>query len=68
MSQLRYNPTQSVYWANMILSWTRKHEAVPKLMWLLAGFGVDKVALGDIFSEYFHFPCQFSFHQLRHIN
>jgi hypothetical protein len=28
------------------------------------GFVVDKVALGQVFSEYFGFPCQFSFHQL----
>jgi hypothetical protein len=27
-------------------------------------FVVDKVALGWFFSEYFGFPCQFSFHQL----
>jgi hypothetical protein len=26
------------------------------------GFVVDKVALGKVFSEYFGFPCQFSFH------
>jgi hypothetical protein len=25
---------------------------------------VDKVALGQVFSEYFGFPCQSSFHQL----
>jgi hypothetical protein len=25
------------------------------------GFLVDKVALGQVFSEYFGFPCQFSF-------
>jgi hypothetical protein len=25
------------------------------------GFAVDKVALGQVFSEYFGFPCQFSF-------
>jgi hypothetical protein len=25
---------------------------------------VDKVALGQVFSEYFGFPCHFSFHQL----
>jgi hypothetical protein len=25
---------------------------------------MDKVALGQVFSEYFGFPCQFSFHQL----
>jgi hypothetical protein len=28
------------------------------------GFVVDKVALGQIFSEYFGFPCQFLFHRL----
>jgi hypothetical protein len=27
-------------------------------------FVVDKVALEQVFSEYFGFPCQFSFHQL----
>jgi hypothetical protein len=27
------------------------------------GFVVDKVALGQVFSEYFVFPCQSSFHQ-----
>jgi hypothetical protein len=27
-------------------------------------FVVDKVALGKVFSEYFGFPCQSSFHQL----
>jgi hypothetical protein len=28
------------------------------------GFVVDKVALGQVFSEYFGIPCQFLFHQL----
>jgi hypothetical protein len=28
------------------------------------GFVVDKVALGQVFSEYFGFPCQSSFHRL----
>jgi hypothetical protein len=28
------------------------------------GFVVDKVALKQVFSEYFGFPCQFSFHQM----
>jgi hypothetical protein len=27
------------------------------------GFVVDKAALGQVFSEYFGFPCQPSFHQ-----
>jgi hypothetical protein len=30
------------------------------------GFVVDKVALGQGFSKYFGFPCQFSFHQMLH--
>jgi hypothetical protein len=30
------------------------------------GFMVDKVALGQVFSEYLCFPCQFSFHRLLH--
>jgi hypothetical protein len=30
------------------------------------GIVVDKVALGQVFSEYFGFPCQSSFHQLLH--
>jgi hypothetical protein len=28
------------------------------------GFVVDKVVLGQVFSKYFGFPCQSSFHQL----
>jgi hypothetical protein len=30
------------------------------------GFVVDKVALGQVSSEYFGFPCQSSFHQIPH--
>jgi hypothetical protein len=55
-------------------------ETVPQLKQLVAGFPsrrsgfssgqhvgflVDKVALGQFFSEYFGFPCQ-SFHQFLH--
>jgi hypothetical protein len=32
------------------------------------GFVVDKVALGQVFSEYFGFSCQFPFHRLLHIH
>jgi hypothetical protein len=32
------------------------------------GFVVEKPALGQIFSEYFGFPCHFSFHRLLHIH
>jgi hypothetical protein len=30
------------------------------------GFVVDKMALEQVFSEYFGFPCKSSFHQLLH--
>jgi hypothetical protein len=30
------------------------------------GFVVDKVALGEVFSENFGFPCQSSLHQILH--
>jgi hypothetical protein len=30
------------------------------------GFVVDRVALGQVFSEYFGFLCQSSFHQILH--
>jgi hypothetical protein len=36
--------------------------------WGRVGFVVDKVALGQVFSEYFSFPSKFSFHQLLHIH
>jgi hypothetical protein len=32
------------------------------------GFVADKVALGQVFSEYFGFSCQFLFHRLLHIH
>jgi hypothetical protein len=32
------------------------------------GFVVDKVTLGQVFSEYFGFLCRFSFHRLLHIH
>jgi hypothetical protein len=32
-----------------------------------SGIWVNKVALGQVFSEYFGFPCQFSFHRLLHV-
>jgi hypothetical protein len=30
------------------------------------GFVVDKVELAQVFSDYFGFPCQFTFHRLLH--
>jgi hypothetical protein len=35
------------------------------VMW---DFVVDKVSVGQVFSEYFGFPCQSSFHQLFQIS
>jgi hypothetical protein len=32
------------------------------------GFVVEKVPLGQVFSEYFGFPCHFSLHRLLHIH
>jgi hypothetical protein len=32
------------------------------------GYVVDKGALGQVFSEYFGFPCKVSFHWLLHIH
>jgi hypothetical protein len=32
------------------------------------GFVVDKVALGQVLSEYFGFPCQASFPQILHLH
>jgi hypothetical protein len=32
------------------------------------GFVLDKVTLGQVFSEYFGFPCQSSFHEILHHN
>jgi hypothetical protein len=32
------------------------------------GFEVDEVALGQVCSEYFGFPCQSSFHQILHLH
>jgi hypothetical protein len=32
------------------------------------GYVVGKLALEQVFSEYFGFPCQFAFHRLLHIH
>jgi hypothetical protein len=51
--------------------------AVSQIRWLVAGFDpesgrmgfvMDRVALGQVFSEYFGFPFHFWFHQLLHIH
>jgi hypothetical protein len=46
-------------------------EALPLSLYLEmsgqhVGFVVDKAALGQVFSQYFGFPCQSSFHQFLH--
>jgi hypothetical protein len=35
---------------------------------LYMGFMMNKVALGQVFSEYFGIPCQFSFHYMLHFS
>jgi hypothetical protein len=60
-----------------------KHWAVPQLKrlvtgfpprrpgfasWQHGGFVVDKAALGQVFAEYFGFPCQSFHHFLHHHN
>jgi hypothetical protein len=46
------------------------HRLPTTLTWVrsqvIVGFVVDKVTLGHVFSEYFGFPCQFSFQQILH--
>jgi hypothetical protein len=32
------------------------------------GFVVEKVEVGQVFSEYFGFPCQSSFHRMLHVH
>jgi hypothetical protein len=32
------------------------------------GFMVEEVVLGQVFSEYFSFPCQSSFHQMLYLH
>jgi hypothetical protein len=43
---------------------SRQHGFDPR--WSHVGFVVDKVALGQVASKYFGFPCQFSFYQILH--
>jgi hypothetical protein len=44
----------------------RSGDMNPTVIKIKAGFVVDKVALGQVFSDYFGFPCQFLFHQFLH--
>jgi hypothetical protein len=64
--------------------WTQAHPHPKKTKKLVAGFPtlqpgfdprsghmwfvLDEVALWQVFSEHFSFPCRFSFHRLLHIN
>jgi hypothetical protein len=51
----------------MVFSHRLPHRSSPgSIPGLNVGFVVNKVVLAQVFSEYFHFPCQFSFHQLAH--
>jgi hypothetical protein len=66
----------------LILIYKQKHLDAPQFKLLVAGFPprrsgfepgagqvgsvMDKLALGQVFSEYFGFPCQSTFHQIVH--
>jgi hypothetical protein len=59
----RTNPQTDIkFWENMQLP----RRPVFEPMSSHVGFVVDKLALGQILSEYFGFPCQFSFRRLIH--
>jgi hypothetical protein len=81
ISQPMNNNQQNTGIMNRLVSQTIMGLAAPQLKRLVAGFPprrpgfnpgsgqvgfvVDKVALGQVFSEYFGFPCH-SFHQILH--
>jgi hypothetical protein len=76
------NEKENFNFAWEILEFKNVQKAAPKLKRLVAGFSprrsgfdpgagqvafvVDKVPMGQVFSEYFGFPCQSSFHQILH--
>jgi hypothetical protein len=74
-SQLPYHLTVMEFTQVKASLTNRIFKAALQLKWLIAGFPlqwpgsgqvVDKVALGQVFSEYFGFRCQSSFHQMLH--
>jgi hypothetical protein len=54
--------------AKAVRRWLPTPEAWVRARSGLVGFVVDEVARGQVFSEYFGFPCQSSFHQILHLH
>jgi hypothetical protein len=52
--------------AHAVSSWLPTAEARVRVRAEHVGFVVDKTALWQVFSEYFGFSCQSSFHQILH--
>jgi hypothetical protein len=52
--------------AHTVSRWLSTAAAQVRARLWQVGLVVDKVALGQVFSEYFGFPCQSSFHQIVH--
>jgi hypothetical protein len=52
--------------AQAVSRWLRTAVARVRVRVEYVGFMVDKVVLGQVFSEYFGFPFQSSFHQFLH--
>jgi hypothetical protein len=52
--------------AQAVSRWLPTEAARVRAQSVHAGFVVDKVALGQVFSEYFGLPCQASFHPHNH--
>jgi hypothetical protein len=52
--------------AQAVSRWLPTEAARVRARFWQVGFVVDKVALGQVFSEYFGFLCQSSFHLILH--
>jgi hypothetical protein len=52
--------------AQAVSRWLPTADARVRAQVWQVGFVVDEVALGQVFSEYFGFPCQSLFHQILH--
>jgi hypothetical protein len=65
ISEATHTPTGRVI-AQAVSRWLPTAAARAQTRVYLVGFVVDKVALGQVFSEYFGFPYHFSFHKFLH--
>jgi hypothetical protein len=63
MKKIKKNKGRAV--AQAVIRWLPTTAARVRLR-AACGFMVDKAALGQVFSEYFGFPFQASFHQFLH--